>query len=246
MSEFFYNNLQGIAAKYGLSYRAIAMKAGVSGSTLTRYLQQGPHAPITKRTMKAVAEAFDLPAEQIDSELLIANPLKEEQEDARHDARFKARRAKEFIAIGAQYARQGMVIAIQESDVLNVETYLSDDETAEYFPPPIGFPQDYIYTMYAFQTSDDGLAPMIPPGAYVYARVIDEEHPPKIGDYVVAVPTEAEGEKNPAILGHPVLRQYVISMGEGQYVLRKLKDEVGIINPELRGVIEAWTVIAHE
>lgn len=242
MSEFFFNNLQGIAAKYGLSYRAIAMKAGVSGSTLTRYLRQGPRAPITTKTMKLVAEAFDLPPERIDSELLIANPHRQEDEDARHDAKA----AEELTGVSEAARRQNSVMALQESDVLGVKGMIMDDDAVEYVPPPIGFDALALYTMYAFQTTDDGLAPAIPPGAYVYARTIDEEHPPKVGDYVVAVPTEDECEKNPALLGRPVLRQYVISMGEGQYVLRKLKDEVGTINTELRGVIEAWTVIAHE
>lgn len=242
MSAFFYNNLKGIAAKYGLSYRAIAMKAGVSGSTLTRYIRQGPGAPITTKTMKLVAEAFDLPPERIDNESMIVNPTKKDDDDARRDAAT----TRELWERNTAIWRQSTVITLQECDVLDVKSDVEEDEASEYIPPPVGFDPEDLFSMYAFQTSDDGLAPMIPPGAYVYARQIDEEHPPKIGDYVVAAPTEEECEKDPELLGRPVLRQYVISMGEGQYVLRKLKDEVGIINPELRGVIEAWTVIAHE
>lgn len=240
MSAFFFNNLQGIIAKYGLSYRSIAAKAGVSGSTLTRYVRMGPNAPITAKTMKAVAEAFGLPPELIDRQDLITNPHRAEDERAR----FEADVAQELLARDEAARRMNVVGLVDEYRVLEIHGAPLDDEVDEYIPPPVGFSPSELFYMIAFRTSDDGLAPEIPPGAFIYAltNVV-----PKQGDYVVAAPTEEETRQNPSLLGRPVLREYVISTGHEEHVLRTRKDTFGVVTKGgVYGIVKAWTILKHE
>lgn len=62
MTNFFYKNLLGLAAEENLSISAVATRAKLPPSTLTRLVRRGPeNANPSDKTMKAVADAFGCP-----------------------------------------------------------------------------------------------------------------------------------------------------------------------------------------
>ena len=62
MTNFFYKNLLGLAAEEKLSISAVATRAKLPPSTLTRLVRRGPeNANPSDKTMKAVADAFGCP-----------------------------------------------------------------------------------------------------------------------------------------------------------------------------------------